>query len=473
MADYFRQRSFVRQTPRLATLFVVGLVVLIFVSSLLLFTDMVSTRKSLGLLQHSESVAPDLVMKLKRSYTRERTLVLVLMVVTGSIGVVLILFYRYAVRVSTALREIQTIDRDILNSISRGIITVNLQGEVTSCNRAAEQIVEIQGEQTIGRSLEETFGSEDPLHLLLKESIQERSGAQDRDLSYTAKTGTVKPLRVTTFALKNEMAERVGGILLIKDMTEIRKMEERIQRSSRLAALGQFTQRLVHEIRNPLSAMDINLQLLEERLGESSEDSEIGRYLEIISTETRRLNDVLRNVQAFSNPERPDLETVDLHQIIHQVLFLIKEEAIRKDIEIVDHLQAEKSLVQADRDQMKQVFLNLLKNSIEAMSAGGTLEVLSRNDSEGKIIGMELVDSGSGIPMASLQRVFDPYYTTKKKGTGLGLSIVHTIITQHGGTIDVSSWLGEGTICSIILPLAFVGEAEDGNREAQNSHSGR
>ena len=466
MADYFRQRSFVRQPPRLATLFIVCLVVLIFVSSLLLVTDMVSTRKSLGLLQHSGSVPPDVVMKLKKSYTLERTLVLVLIGVTGSIGVVLILFYRYAVRVSTALREIQTIDRDILNSITRGIVTVNLQGKVTSCNRAAEEILEISGDQTIGRSLEETFGSEDPLYLLLKESIQGESRAQDRDLSHTVKTGSIRPLRVTTFALRNEVAVRVGGILLIKDMTEIRKMEERIQRSSRLAALGEFTQRLVHEIRNPLSAMDINLQLLEERLGESKEDSEIGRYLEIISTETRRLNDVLRNVQTFSNPERPDLETVDLHQIIRQVLFLIKEEAARKDIEIADNLQAEGSLVQADGDQMKQVFLNLLKNSIEAMSEGGTLEVLSKNDSEGKIIGLELVDSGSGIPMANLQRVFDPYYTTKKKGTGLGLSIVHNIITQHGGTIDVSSWLGEGTICSIILPLAVVGEAEDGSTEA-------
>ena len=103
---------------------------------------------------------------------------------------------------------------------------------------------------------------------------------------------------------------------------------------------------------------------------------------------------------------------------------------------------------------MKQVFLNLFKNSIEAMSEGGKFEVLSRNDGQGKIIGVELVDTGSGIPMASLQHVFDPYFTTKKKGTGLGLSIVHNIIAQHGGSIDVTSWLGEGTIFSIILPLA-------------------
>jgi signal transduction histidine kinase len=208
--------------------------------------------------------------------------------------------------------------------------------------------------------------------------------------------------------------------------------------------------------------MDINIQLLQERRGASSEDPEIGRYLEIVSTETRRLNEVLRNAQLFSKPEPPDLESVDLHQIIRQVLFLIKEEAGCKEIELVDNLQAEESWVQADTDQMKQVFINLLKNSIEAMTEGGKLEVLSRNDSTGTIVGVELV----------LHRVFDPYFTTKKKGTGLGLSIVHNILTQHGGSIDVSSWLGEGTIFRIILPLASSGEADNGDAKAENSHSG-
>ena len=344
--------------------------------------------------------------------------------------------------------------RDILDSIDRGIITVDLRGQITACNRALEQILEVEAKSIVGHFLEEAFKNEDPLCQLLKEAIQEEARLQDTDLAYTCKEGRIKPLRATTFPLKKKTGERVGGILLVKDMTEIRKLEERVQRASRLEALGQLTQRLVHEIRNPLSAMDINLQLLQERLRSRSQDPEIGRYLEIISTETRRLNEVLRNAQVFSKPESPDFETVDLHQIIDQVLFLIKEEALRKRIEIARSLQAEHKMVKADPDQMKQVFLNLLRNSIEAMSEGGKFEVLSRNDSQNKIIGIELVDTGSGIPMANLQHVFDPYFTTKKRGTGLGLSIVHNIVAQHGGNIDVSSWLGEGTIFSIILPLA-------------------
>ncbi|MEJ2431039.1 MAG: ATP-binding protein [Deltaproteobacteria bacterium] len=347
-----------------------------------------------------------------------------------------------------------TVYRDILDSIHRGIVAVDLQGKITSCNRALEEILEVEAQTIIGHSLEECFGRKEPICRLFKISIQEEVHSLDRDLAFTSKKGKIKPLRVSTFPLKKKTGERVGVILLVKDMTEIRKLEERVQRASRLAALGQLIHRLVHEIRNPLSAMDINLQLLQERLGSRSEDPNIGRYLEIISAETRRLNEVLRNVQVFSRPESPDLQIVDLHQIIDQVLFLIKEEAFRKGIEISQSLQAQHSMVRADPDQMKQVFLNLFKNSIEAMSEGGKLEILSRNDGQDKIIGVELVDTGSGIPMANLQHVFDPYFTTKKKGTGLGLSIVHNIVAQHGGSIDVTSWLGEGTIFSIILPVA-------------------
>ena len=220
--------------------------------------------------------------------------------------------------------------RDILDSIDRGIVTVDLQGKITSFNRALEEILEVEAKTIVGHYLEEAFRREDPLYQLLKESIQEEAHSKDRDLAYTSKKGRIKPLRVTTFPLRKKTGERVGGILLVKDMSEISKLEERVQRASRLAALGQLTQRLVHEIRNPLSAMDINLQLLQERLGSRSEDPEIGRYLEIISTETRRLNEVLRNVQVFSKPESPDLETVDLHQIIDQVLLSGRKRPAKK-----------------------------------------------------------------------------------------------------------------------------------------------
>ncbi|MFP3871017.1 MAG: two-component system sensor histidine kinase NtrB [Syntrophobacteria bacterium] len=457
----------------MANLFLVVLVVLTFAFCLLLYSGMVSTRESLDLLDRSHLVPPAVLAELSERYQWKQTLDMVLIVMSASMGVALFIIYRYLVRVSTTLREVRTVERDVLNSITRGIVTVDLRANITSCNRALEEIVGAQAAAVIRRPMKELFAQEDPLYRLLKDSIQEGARPQESDLEYTSKTGRILALRVTTFPLKDEFGERVGGILLVKDMTEMRKMEERIQRASRLAALGQLTQRLVHEIRNPVSAMDINLQLLQERLELRGGDPEFDRYVGIMSTEIRRLDEVLHNAQLFAQPQPPTLETVDLHQIIRQIIYLLQEEAARNGVEITEDLQAEAHLVRADADQLKQVFINLFKNSFEAMPEGGKLEVISRNGSDGKVIGVELVDSGRGIPMADLQRIFDPYFTTKKKGTGLGLSIVHNIVTQHGGSIDVSSWLGEGTIFSIVLPLEQGVAEEHGDAKAENPHRGR
>ena len=466
MSDSLINRLFKPPNRWFVNLSLFVLILMTFAFCLLLYNGMVASEESLDVLGEGKLLPPEVLAELKKDHEHERLLNLALMLISGSMAVILIVLYRHLIRISSTLGEIQTIDHDILNSITRGILTVDLQGIITSCNRALEQILGLSGAEVVGQPLKEAFRAEDPLCTLLKESIQEGARPRDDDLVYTARTGDITPLRVTTFALKNEVGKRVGGILLVKDMSEIRKMAERTQRASRLAALGELTQRLVHEIRNPLSAMDINLQLLQERLEASGGDAEIRRYIGIISTETRRLNEALRNAQVFSKPESPELETVDLHQIIRQVLFLMEQEAASKKIKIDENLQAEESLILADEDQMKQVFINLLKNSLEAMAEGGKLEVLSRNDGGGKIIGVELVDTGSGIPMAKLQRVFDPYFTTKKKGTGLGLVIVHNIITQHGGSIDVSSWMGEGTIFSVSLPLASGVEDDNRNTKA-------
>ena len=470
MSQERKRKSSIRPNLRPANVFLALLMLLTFMTSLLLYFGLVSTRKSLDTLSHSREVPQDMVMDLARHYRWERTLELGLIAMSASMGITLFVIYRYLVRVSRTLGEVRTIDRHILNSITRGIVTVDLEGKITSCNHAVEQMLGVRATELVGRPLEALFSLEDPLHRLLKESLREHVEHWDTDLEYPVSPDKVLRLRLTTFALRNEAGKRVGGILLLKDMTEIRKMEQRIQRASRLAALGELTQRLVHEIRNPLSAMDINLQLLQEKLDLTGKDREIGRYLAIISSETRRLDEVLRNAQLFAHPRPPDMKAVDLHQIIRRVIFLLRQEATQKGVEITENLQASESQIHADMDQMEQVFINLFKNSLEAMDRGGKLEVISRNTWEDKKITVEILDTGPGIPMANVQRIFDPYYTTKKKGTGLGLSIVHAIVGQHSGTIDVGSWLGEGTLFSIALPVIPDTETNNGDGKTEDSH---
>lgn len=456
---------------RTANVFLAVLVGLTLILSLLLYSGMVSTRRDLDELRSTHAVPPAMVADLAQHYQRMRTLEVVLIVMSACMALGLFVIYRYLVRVSRTLRQVQTIDRDILNSIARGIVTIDLQRRITSCNRAMEQILGVRAVDFFGRPLEVLFPPGDPLYEMLQTSVQQEAGTRELDLEHPGGSGRKIPLRATTFSLRNEVGERVGAILLLKDMTELRKMEERVQRASRLAALGQLTQKLVHEIRNPLSAMDINLQLLQERCDDlRGEDAETDRYISIINAEVRRLNEVLRNVRLFAHPAPPDLEDLDLHQVIRQVISVLRGEAEQRKVEIIDHLQAQDSLVRADEDQLQQVFINLFKNSIEAMGEGGKVEVISRNTGKGKTVTVEIVDTGPGIHMANIRRIFDPYYTTKKKGTGLGLSIVYNIIDQHGGSIDVGSWLGEGTLFSITLPLAGTVEQNHGNQQTENPH---
>ncbi len=179
MADFHKNKLYRPPNPRLANLLLVGLVVLTFTFCLLLYTGMVSTRKSRDVLAESQLVPSDVLVELNNNYERERTLGLVLIVVSGCIGLIFIVFYRYLLRLSTSLREIQTIDHDILNSITRGILTANLQGEITSCNQALEQILGVSGTKLVGRSLEEAFRTEDPLYQLLKESLQGEARPQN------------------------------------------------------------------------------------------------------------------------------------------------------------------------------------------------------------------------------------------------------------------------------------------------------
>ncbi|MBW1980371.1 MAG: PAS domain S-box protein [Deltaproteobacteria bacterium] len=461
-----------RANLRLTKIFLAVLILLSFIFSGLLFTGMLSTKKRLERLSSSQAISSALVEDLRDHYQLQWSLDMVLITLSLSMGLTLILIYRYLLRVASTLREVQTIERDILNSITRGIVTVDLQGQITSCNRALEEILGVQAAALVGHPLEELFAPDDPLYKFLDEAIRQEEAAHDTDVDYTTSSGSAVCLRVTTFGLKNEKGQKVGAILLLKDMTALRKMEERMQRASRLAALGELMQRLVHEIRNPLSAMDINLQLLEERLEAAGTKDEVERYLKIISSETRRLNEVLSKAQTFAQPHGAVLEVVDLHEVLQQVVSLLRAEAERKGIKIEANLAAAESLLRADRDQLEQVFINLFKNSIEAMANGGRLEVTSRNSVRGGTIEIEIVDTGSGIPMGDLQRIFDPYYTTKKKGTGLGLSIVHSIINQHGGTVDVGSWLGEGTLFHLSLPLLPSNEENGGKRQTDNTHRG-
>jgi len=301
------------------------------------------------------------------------------------------------------------------------------------------------------------LAANDPILLMLFQSDR-RDGQQEeeQEIVYQSPAGETLPLRVTISDLHDESGRLLGSIILVKDLTPIRSLEERIRRQERFAALGHLTRRIIHEIRNPLSAMDMNLQLLQEHLEQypmPDIEEKVSRYLSIIFSELHRLDAILQNTHLSVHPPALQTSRIDLHQVIREVAMKMQAQIELAGHQLTMRLADKPAYILGDKNLLIQVFFNLIKNSMEAMTGEkGRLRLSSTINNRNQIV-VKVEDSGRGIDWQNLPSIFDPYFTTKVKGTGLGLSIVHNIVTEHKGDIHVGSWVGEGSVFELYFPL--------------------
>jgi signal transduction histidine kinase len=253
---------------------------------------------------------------------------------------------------------------------------------------------------------------------------------------------------LSTFANLSSIALENRG--LAEDM---KKSKSHIQRADRLASLGTLTAALAHELRNPMVAIKTFTQLLPERF----EDEEFRNYfLQIVSGEVDRISTLVNELLEFARPSDPKVETEDINSILDSILLLIGTGTKKKHIHMVKHLSENLPPVLVDREQIKQVFLNLLVNAIEATDENGQITVQTRpyiKSNGAPYIQIEFADTGCGIPGEYLETIFHPFFTTKHTGSGLGLSISNQIVQEHKGYIDVESQLNKGTTFYVNLPL--------------------
>ena len=239
-------------------------------------------------------------------------------------------------------------------------------------------------------------------------------------------------------------------MVLLKNLESIRTVQSLVSYSAKLTALGRLTSGLAHEIKNPLNAMAIHLELLKEKLDTRPEG--VQQSLAIIEGEIRRLDRVVQGFVKFIRPQELALKPVDLRAHLQGLIALLEAEWGSKGIHF--DFQPEKNLppVRADEELLHQAFLNVLLNACQAMPSGGTITVRTTQDSEG-FVRVIIADEGVGIPLEDKDKIFRLYYTTKTGGSGIGLSLVYRIIQQHDGSIDVSSEVGRGTTLTVRLPL--------------------
>ncbi|QYR21567.1 PAS domain-containing protein [Paenibacillus sp. sptzw28] len=252
---------------------------------------------------------------------------------------------------------------------------------------------------------------------------------------------------------RNPLGRMEGAYILFKDVTNLRSLEVQLQRSDRLAMIGQVAAGAAHEIRNPLTAIRGFLQMFRKTLTESGMHKEV-EYTNIMLTELDRINDLVSEFLMLSKPRHVVNERIDMEAVLREIMPMISSEALLHGVSV--HLDAEGQWprVMADREMLKQVFLNICKNGIEAMTNGGTLTVSGRMevDAGAKRLVIDIQDTGPGIPVHMLDNIFDPFVTTKQNGTGLGLSVCQRILHDFGGFVRAAS-NEKGALFTIVLPF--------------------
>jgi signal transduction histidine kinase len=227
-------------------------------------------------------------------------------------------------------------------------------------------------------------------------------------------------------------------------------MENQIRRSERLSALGELTASIAHEIRNPLTGIKMVAQLLEDEI--INLDEQLLEHIQLQIEEVERLDRIVTEMLRFARPATPKIETCEIGKLLESIIFILKNRIAQKNIKLsLNFICDEDSVCSCDCDQIKQVLLNVIINSIDSIKGGGVIKI--DVDSDSKYFRIMVKDNGCGVEEEKIRKVFNPFFTTKEKGTGLGLAIAHRIIEEHGGRIIFTSRKGEGTKVELLLPL--------------------
>ena len=400
------------------------------------------TRK---LPRDSTATAKELVVELGWQF-RLSILVVLNLIATGLALVLLSRAYRSS---QESLRDLKALAAHILSSMDQAVITTDRKGFITSINR---QGLELFGSKPdcIDKHIR-TLSTAIALDRFLVDWQSESSVSMTCDF-HTSTSG--RTVRATCQTLSDFEGKEIGQVLQLRDVTERVLMEERMRRMERFMGLGSLAAGLHHEIRNPLAAVSLHVQLLEEQLEESPVSEEVQQMLAVIKAEVTRIGGVLEGFRDFASMDKLNLESVDLAKIIQRQVDLALPQARQQGI-VVDCVLPKTPLprITADLVRLEQALLNIIVNAMQAMPNGGKLIItaLANPDS----VRLEISDTGNGIPDNLRERVFDAYFTTKSQGTGLGLSLCDKIVRQHNGNLDFLS-SKDGTTFVMTLPTLQV-----------------
>ena len=355
----------------------------------------------------------------------------------------------------------------LLDSLASCMVAVHADRTVMVFNKQAQKLTGMDETVALNKPID---GLPNPLPEVLDTLLTGKGSFRDRDITLRLDADTEVPIRASGSVFHGHTGDLLGALLVFNDMTVLKKMEEQIRRTDRLSSLGTLSAGMAHEIKNPLVTIKTFTQLLPQQHNDPDFQN---TFFDLVGQEVQRIDTIVNRLLNFARPARASLRRIALHEVIENSLRLTEQQMVQQNISLDRKLDAPRSIIRGDAEQLNQTFVNFFLNAIQAMGEDGTLTVQTSiieskksiplvREAQAACIQVEIQDTGCGISQEEVGRIFDPFFTTKSTGVGLGLSVSHGIIQEHEGTVDVESEQGKGTVFHLQFPLV----GEEGGEEA-------
>jgi PAS domain S-box-containing protein len=333
----------------------------------------------------------------------------------------------------------------IMTSLQDGLMLFTRDSRVVLVSAAIESFFGRERGELLGHTVTEIFSAESAFGAVMLDAFRLHHTVEQREIELPNRRRVYVSLDFI-----QEKGTRIGALLTMRDAESARRIEDEIELSRRISASGRVTRGVAHEVKNPINAIVLHLQLLRNKMQHA--DADTNRHVDIIDSEIHRLDRVVQILVDFTRPRDLHLEETDLRLMIDEVALLAAPDAEQHGVKLACELPQSPVPVKIDVDLMKQAILNVVVNGVQAMPNGGTLTIAARRDDETVVL--EVKDQGTGIPADLRDKVFELYFTTKKSGTGVGLALTYQVLQWHYGSVDFESAEGKGTSFRLRLPLA-------------------
>jgi signal transduction histidine kinase len=351
---------------------------------------------------------------------------------------------RDAKEIFSALKD--NVDQ-IMGNLQDGLMLFTRDSRVVLVSASVERFLGRPRRELLGRTVKEIFTRDSSLGALVLDSFQLRHPIAQRDVE----TSNTKRVQVSLDFIQ-ERGSPIGALLTLRDKESVRRIKDEFEMSRQMSLSGRTTRGVAHEVKNPINAIVLHLQLLQSKLQQIDPDTR--RHMDIIGNEIHRLDRVVQILVDFTRPRDLHLEEIDLRRLLEEVIMLATPDTEQHGVTVKRSLGTELLGVRVDPDRMKEAFLNVIINGMQAMPNGGTLTISARRDEDSVIT--EIRDQGVGIPHELQEKIFELYFTTRKGGSGIGLAQTYQALQWHYGSIDFETVEGEGTTFRLRLPVAEI-----------------